>query len=152
MKGIIEVIGILVLDLLLIRGVGASFSVVFIISAIWLIYGLVIVKRLAHKQNKKWLTVISKMYSVGIAFFVGSFVLIEGFLIFNMRSYKPAEEIEDLKYVIILGAGLRGEKVSNTLKVRLDEAIKYYKLHPNTMIIVSGGQGPDEVISEASML
>lgn len=152
MKGIIEVIGILVLDLLLIIGIGTSFSVVFIISAIWLLYGLVIIKRLAHKQKKKWLTVLSKIYSIGVAFFVGSFVLIEGFLIFNMLNYKPAEKIEDLKYVIVLGAGLKGEEVSNTLKVRLDEAIKYYKLHPDTTIIVSGGQGPDEVISEAEAM
>lgn len=51
--------------------------------------------------------------------------------------------------VIVLGAGIRGEKVSKSLAFRLDAAIKFHKKNPDAMIIVSGGQGKQEVISEA---
>ena len=51
--------------------------------------------------------------------------------------------------VIVLGAGLRGENLSLILKNRLDAAIEYYNRNPDAVIVVSGGQGNDEAISEA---
>ena len=51
--------------------------------------------------------------------------------------------------VIVLGCGIRGERVSVGLAKRLDKAYEYYELNPNAVIIVSGGQGPQEDISEA---
>jgi uncharacterized SAM-binding protein YcdF (DUF218 family) len=54
--------------------------------------------------------------------------------------------------MIVLGAGIDGEKVGKTLKSRLDEAIKYYELNKSVDIIVSGGQGKDEIISEAEAM
>lgn len=51
--------------------------------------------------------------------------------------------------VIVLGAGLRGETVSDTLRRRLDRALEYYNAHPDCLLILSGGQGPDEAIPEA---
>ena len=54
--------------------------------------------------------------------------------------------------MIVLGAGIDGEKVGKTLKSRLDEALKYYKLNKSVDIIVSGGQGRDEIVSEAEAM
>ena len=51
--------------------------------------------------------------------------------------------------VIILGCGLRGERVSVGLAKRLNKAAEYHEKNPDAMIIVSGGQGPQEDISEA---
>lgn len=152
MKKIMEVVGIIGFNLLLIIGLGLTFSVIFAIASSWLIYGCIIVRRIAQRQNKKWILTLSKFYDIGIAIFIISFVLIESFLVFNIYNYKTAGEIETLDYVIVLGAGLRGEEVSNTLKIRLDEAIKYYRQNLKTTIIVSGGQGADEVISEAEAM
>ncbi|MBR2893708.1 MAG: YdcF family protein [Clostridia bacterium] len=53
------------------------------------------------------------------------------------------------KTVIVLGCGIRGERVSVGLAKRLDKAAEYHKENPKAMIIVSGGQGPQEDISEA---
>ncbi len=53
------------------------------------------------------------------------------------------------KTVIVLGAGLRGEQVSNVLKRRLDETIMYYNKSNSVNIVVTGGQGKDEAIQEA---
>jgi uncharacterized SAM-binding protein YcdF (DUF218 family) len=51
--------------------------------------------------------------------------------------------------IIVLGAGIRGEKVGKGLQGRLDAAFEYHKSNPDAVIIVSGGQGPQESITEA---
>lgn len=51
--------------------------------------------------------------------------------------------------LIVLGAGIRGESPSYLLMQRLDKAYEYYLKNPNIAIVVSGGQGPQENISEA---
>lgn len=51
--------------------------------------------------------------------------------------------------VIVLGCGIRGERVSVGLAKRLDKAYEYHTKNPDAAIIVSGGQGPQEDISEA---
>jgi len=51
--------------------------------------------------------------------------------------------------VIVLGAGIRGETVLPLLANRLDKAAEYYANNQNAVIVVSGGQGPGEDITEA---
>ncbi len=51
--------------------------------------------------------------------------------------------------VIILGAGIKGETVGNSLGKRLDTAVEYYEKNNEALIVVSGGQGKYEDISEA---
>ncbi|MBQ7117029.1 MAG: YdcF family protein [Clostridia bacterium] len=51
--------------------------------------------------------------------------------------------------VIVLGCGIRGERVSVGLAKRLDKAYEYHTKNPDAVIIVSGGQGPQEDIPEA---
>ena len=54
--------------------------------------------------------------------------------------------------VIVLGAGIRGDTPSVTLKKRLDRAIEYHNEYPGALIVVSGGKGEDEICSEASVM
>jgi len=51
--------------------------------------------------------------------------------------------------VIVLGAGLRGDRPSLTLRNRLDCALDYYEKNPDCVIVVTGGQGQGEDITEA---
>ena len=51
--------------------------------------------------------------------------------------------------IIVLGAGIHGEQVSLTLRDRLNAAIACYEKNPDAILVVSGGQGPQEDISEA---
>ena len=55
-------------------------------------------------------------------------------------------------YVIVLGAQVRGTRVSRALKQRLDRAAQYLAEHPETTVIVSGGQGSGEDITEAEAM
>lgn len=52
-------------------------------------------------------------------------------------------------YVIVLGAQMKKNGPSKALQYRLDETIKYLSENPDAKVIVSGGKGPDEHISEA---
>lgn len=51
--------------------------------------------------------------------------------------------------VIVLGAGIRGDKVTLPLKLRLDKAIEYHYKNPEAVIVVTGGQGFQETVTEA---
>ena len=51
--------------------------------------------------------------------------------------------------IIVLGAAVRGEEISGALQKRLDVAIEYYQKNPDVVIVVTGGQGPQEDITEA---
>lgn len=55
-------------------------------------------------------------------------------------------------YLIVLGAQVKGTKVSRALKQRLDKAAEYLEENPRTMVIVSGGQGSGEDITEAEAM
>lgn len=54
--------------------------------------------------------------------------------------------------VIVLGAAVRGEQVTLPLAYRLNAAINYHTLNPDAYIIVSGGQGNGENVTEAEAM
>lgn len=56
---------------------------------------------------------------------------------------------KNLDYIIVLGAQIREDGPSTVLRYRLDEAIEYLNENPDTLCIVSGGQGPNEPYPEA---
>ena len=51
--------------------------------------------------------------------------------------------------VIVLGAGVNGKTPSLTLRTRIDAAEDYLRKHPGVPVVLSGGQGPGEDITEA---
>ena len=58
----------------------------------------------------------------------------------------------DADYVIVLGAGLNGTKPSRSLADRLQATNDYLNAHPDSIAILTGGQGPGEDISEAQAM
>ena len=54
--------------------------------------------------------------------------------------------------VIVLGAGVNGETPSLTLRTRIDAAAAYLEEHPDVPVVLSGGQGPGEAITEAECM
>ena len=81
---------------------------------------------------------ISACAVIAVVFF--SFIYIYGS--FDNVSY-------DEDAVIVLGSGIIGEKVPDNLRHRLDAAVDYASRNPGAAIVVSGGQGPDEDITES---
>lgn len=54
--------------------------------------------------------------------------------------------------VIILGAGINGTQPSLSLRVRLEAALEYIADKPDIPVVVTGSQGPGEIISEAECM
>lgn len=69
--------------------------------------------------------------------------------IFWSTGKKPEK---DADYLIVLGAHVNGRRITNSLMRRLDAAYEYLFWNPRTMVIVSGGQGRGEDISEADAM
>lgn len=79
---------------------------------------------------------------------LGWFVLLE-YHILRCGYQVPTKEAD---YMIVLGAQVRGRKLTKSLKYRLDVAIDYAKEHKNIILIVSGGQGSGEDVTEAEAM
>lgn len=56
------------------------------------------------------------------------------------------------EYVVVLGAQVRAHGPSPSLQSRIDAACAYLNRHPDSIAVVSGGQGSDEPMSEAQCM
>lgn len=77
-----------------------------------------------------------------------SFIGMEVFLIVESRN----EVSEDVDYLIILGAGLHGSEMSLSLQERMNAGLEYLIQHQEMQVVVSGGQGQGEDMSEAAAM
>lgn len=59
---------------------------------------------------------------------------------------------EQVQYMVVLGAKVRETGPSASLWDRIYGAYNYMEAHPEVIAIVSGGQGPDEPITEAASM
>jgi uncharacterized SAM-binding protein YcdF (DUF218 family) len=76
------------------------------------------------------------------------FVILQMLIFGGMIGTAP----EHLDYLIVLGAKVREDDISASLKHRLDKAIRFAQEHPETKLILSGGQGKDEPTTEAQAM
>ncbi len=84
-----------------------------------------------------------------LALFLSFFLAVEGVLVTNMVRTPP----EGLDYLIVLGARVNPGRVpSLSLQTRVERAAEYLKDNPETIAILSGGQGEDEEVTEASCM
>lgn len=61
-------------------------------------------------------------------------------------------ENTDNTYVLLLGCQVRETGPSPTLQERIHRAYTYLQEHPDTICIVTGGKGSDEIMSEAQCM
>lgn len=148
---IFEIIGIVLISyyilLKLLFGF-ISFSISFcILGIILFIYGYIELKFEVDLWGKIPIYIRRVLFiivTIGLVIFIG----VESSIIYNgyhLDSEKP-------EYLIVLGAGLRGSKISTSLLYRLETALDFHEMYQDVQIIVSGGQGKDENISEAAAM
>ncbi len=87
----------------------------------------------------------------GIAGLIGALVLLFIGLSVCMIAACVKQPREDAT-LIVLGAALREDQPSTLLRGRLEAAYAYLTEHPDAVCIVSGGQGEDEICTEASVM
>lgn len=56
------------------------------------------------------------------------------------------------EYAVVLGAKVNGKTPSLSLQYRLEAALQYSRQYPDVKLILSGGKGPGEDISEAEAM
>lgn len=140
-------LALLVLNVLLTIVFGFTFGVfmVFMASLALLIWQLL----RKRKDSSKLFKGMYRIVSVGIITWIVSFVLIMG-IVLTTVTYDVGEKEYD--YAVVLGAGLWGDRISLVLRKRLEKTVELADTIPDMQIIVSGGQGEDELISEAEAM
>lgn len=79
-------------------------------------------------------------------------VIYFAFLQLKIYLYSSAKPNNHADFLIILGAKVHGTTPSLALQERINAAADYLKKNQSTVAIASGGQGPDEKISEAECI
>jgi len=100
------------------------------------------------KQKRSRKQKIKKLLSRVLLIFLIQFAAVELLLV----AYSGASSDVETEYLLILGAGLDGEIVSLSLYNRLMAGVEYLNKYPDAKVIVSGGQGPNEAITEAEAM
>lgn len=98
------------------------------------------------KKKKAGRIVLSGVTTVLVIIFL--LAMTETGFMLAAASKTPAENAT----VVVLGCRAYGTRPSIMLASRLDAAYEYLVLHPESMCIVSGGQGEDESVSEAECM
>lgn len=127
---------------------GVTFAKFFgVIGVLFIIYGFVkIFADERYVMSKAGF--IIRFIRLMVVILLISFIVIESFII----SSAMKKSTEAVDYIVVLGAGLNGETPSLTLLGRLQDSLQYIKEHPNTKIVLSGGKGPGENITEAEAM
>ncbi|MCR8644457.1 YdcF family protein [Paenibacillus sp. N1-5-1-14] len=94
--------------------------------------------------------IVKKLLVAGGIVFALSFIIVQAIILSAFRV--DDHEVHDVDYVVVLGAGLRGTELSQTLWLRMNSALDYLNANKDIPVIVSGGQGPGEDITEAEAM
>lgn len=90
-----------------------------------------------------------RLFLAGTAAVLALLISIEAAVIFRGEADNSAVPVDA---VIVLGAGVNGETPSAALGSRIRAAAAYLEQHPGVPVVLSGGQGPGERISEAEAM
>lgn len=109
-------------------------------------------KPFKHLIKNLWEMSAGKIFLIIISVFITLFIIyaivISAFMIKSANDPPPDENTT----VVVLGCKVKNGRPSLMLKRRLDASYKYLSEHDNVNVIVSGGQGNDESISEAQCM
>lgn len=104
-----------------------------------------------------WYRPINRWFSTGVGRVIGVVLLVgvlvyAALLVFVSVSGYTNLATGNEQVVVVLGAGLRGDRPSLLLRYRLDKAYEYACEHPDALIITTGGQGRDESVPEGQAM
>ncbi len=118
---------------------------------IWLSLGGLLLF-LSAGYSRHWFSVFPSWIRYGLTGCVSvillMFVIVGGIILTQFHATAP----KGMGYLIVLGAQVKDGKPSVVLQYRLKTALCYLKENPDTICIVSGGQGANESISEAQCM
>lgn len=113
--------------------------------------GVITSYRLLHLLSRRKLRlakILRLILTIMLCIGLTAFAVTEFFII--RASFGQPDKSCD--YILVLGAKVNGTSPSLSLADRIRSAADYLNRHPDTVAILSGGQGPDEGISEAQCM
>ena len=117
----------------------------FLAAGVVLAFGIVDALRGRFPRFSRWAT------RIGLILVCLGLVLAAGTAGWVVSAGRGAADPE-AQWVVVLGAGVNGETPSLTLRTRIDAAAAYLEEHPDVPVVLSGGQGPGEAITEAECM
>lgn len=96
------------------------------------------------RRYPRWLKALLALVLAGVLAF--------GVLFGAVMSGARDQVSGDPQVMIVLGCQVKPWGPSVLLQDRLDKALEYWEDHPDILIVVSGGQGPDEPSTEAQAM
>jgi len=143
------IIGVLgILDFLMLMAIGTviNFGILFPLVA-GIVLTFVASVRLSGKGDMLRIknTILRRLFFGALIAFAGSFVLILGLIFASSDTDKNVE----VDYLVILGAGLKGDRITPTFQYRLDKGVEYLRANPELKVV---GQGPGEDLTEAEAM
>lgn len=118
------------------------FSVLlYLYLAVWPIIGGLEKGRLGTR-----LYVLISLSAIYVLALMAVYLLSAALNLFHWRKRRGAG------YIIVLGAGVIGDRVTPLLAARIDKGIELLQYNPDAKLILSGGQGPGEDIAEGEAM
>ena len=90
-----------------------------------------------------------RIFLTGTGLMLVLLVSIEAAVVFRGEADNSAVPVDA---VIVLGAGVNGETPSAALRSRINAAAAYLETHSGVPVVLSGGQGTGEAVSEAEAM
>ena len=124
------------------KAAGTKFYLIWLAgTALFGLFGFFVQKGLWMRLPIGLRAGIGVLAGVGIACLCGLLILI--------GSTFSAKGEQQLSYIIVLGAQMKQSGPSVVLEKRLCQAYTYLTENPETLCVLSGGQGSNEPVSEA---
>lgn len=130
-------------------GLSASFTIVWGAGGVLSIVAGVILQKI-YLRGFVWPVWIKIVAATVVIVGAGLFIYAESLILYYGNQTAP----ENVEYLVVLGARVNGTRITGSLWRRLNATADYMKQESNqdTKVIVSGGQGPGEDISEAQAM
>lgn len=132
------------LGIFLFMGYGTYFFLIWpVIGSVLILWGIPAVRRKVLEWMPGWIKISAIVCVIAVMLL---FVSVEGMILSGFfREPSPGAD-----YCLILGAQMKSHGPSDVLRRRLDAAVRYLEDNPAAAVIVSGGQGANEPVSEAA--
>lgn len=114
----------------------------------FLVFALVKYIKIKHKDKKEIslrpFVFVFTTYGLAVTTLISMWIVI----------FSNAHTVEqpNLDYVIVMGTDLVDNKISKSLKRRLDRALEYHRDNPNTIFVLSGGRSDYDMSTEATIM
>lgn len=115
-----------------------------------LLYGyLAVWPVIGNLQKNTWSTTLYAVISFSAVYVLALMAMYSLSAILNLIHLKKNRNAD---YIVVLGAGILGTKVTPLLAARIDRGIELLNRNPDAVLLMSGGQGPGEEITESEAM